>query len=85
VLPTIPDDLRFSLTDAPGDDSYPVSGTVWAILSTEQSNPELGMFLHWATHDGQAYLAELQFAQLPPELVKLIEGRLARISANPPR
>lgn len=80
VLPTIPADLRYSLTDAPGEDSYPVSGTVWAVLYANQSaaptGPELVAFLRWATHEGQGYLSDLPFAQLPPELVKQIDERL---------
>ena len=32
ALADLPDDLRYSLTDVPGPDSYPISGTVWAIV-----------------------------------------------------
>jgi phosphate transport system substrate-binding protein len=80
--PTVPDDLRYSLTDAPGDESYPITGTVWAILYADQTKgagAELLAFLKWATHDGQGYLAELQFARLPPELVHRVDGRLGRV------
>src|SRR5262249_43941842 len=31
ALSQIPDDLRFSLTDPPGKDAYPISGAVWAV------------------------------------------------------
>jgi phosphate transport system substrate-binding protein len=83
VGPTIPADLRFSLTDAPGEDSYPVSGTVWAVLYADQmSSPhgtELVAFLKWATHEGQGYLADLPYAKLPPELVKRVDDRLGRV------
>ena len=83
VLPEIPPDLRYSLTDAPGAESYPVAGTVWAVLSADQTaNPtgtELVSFLRWATRDGQGYLGELQFARLPPELVKRADERLGRV------
>jgi len=83
VLRTIPDDLRFSLTDAPGEDAYPVAGTVWAILYADQSarphGQELVNFLRWATHEGQAYASELKFAPLPPDLVKRIDDRLGRV------
>ena len=83
VLRTIPDDLRFTLTDAPGEDAYPVAGTVWAIMYADQTlrpnGRELVEFLRWVTHDGQAFAAELQFAQLPPDLVKRIDDRLAKV------
>ena len=83
VLRTIPDDLRYSLTDAPGEDAYPVAGTVWAILYADQTTRpngrELVDFLRWATHEGQAYATELNFAPLPPDLVKRIDDRLAAV------
>ena len=83
VLPTIPEDLRYSLTDVAGEEAYPVAGTIWAILYADQTEQVAGAdllaFLRWATHEGQGYLAELQFARLPPELVKRIDGRLERV------
>jgi eukaryotic-like serine/threonine-protein kinase len=83
VLPTAPADLRYSLTDATGEDAYPVAGTCWAILYADLTDRaagrELVEFLRWATHEGQAYVAELQFAPLPPDLVKRIDDRLSRV------
>ena len=83
TLRTIPDDLRFSLTDAPGEDAYPIGGTVWAILYVDQTGRPTGQqlveFLRWATHEGQAYGTELKFAPLPPDLVKRIDDRLGRV------
>ncbi len=82
-LAIIPDDLRYSLTDAPGADSYPVVGTAWAILYADQSsNPaaaDLVEFLRWATHEGQVYVKDLKYAPLPPELIKRIADQLAAI------
>jgi phosphate ABC transporter phosphate-binding protein len=80
---TFPADLRFTLTDAPGADSYPIAGTTWAVIRVDQSqNPsgrELLEFLRWSTHEGQAYLKDLRFAPLPPELVKRIDDKLATV------
>jgi len=82
-LGTIPNDLRFSLTDAPGEGAYPIGGTVWAILYVDQtgrpSGQQLLEFLRWATHEGQAFATELKFAPLPPELVKRIDDKLATV------
>ena len=37
ALSDIPDDLRYSITNAHGKDSYPISGTVWAVsMSTSR-------------------------------------------------
>lgn len=82
-LPSIPDDLRYTLTDTLGEKSYPLSGTAWAILHVDQSkNPqaaELIAFLKWAIHDGQVYLKDLRFAPLPIELVKRGQDKLDTI------
>jgi phosphate ABC transporter phosphate-binding protein len=81
-LRTIPADLRFTLTDAPGEDSYPIAGTAWAVLYTNQTGPrgnELVKFLMWIAHDGQGYLTDLKYAPLPTRLVTLIDEKLAAI------
>jgi phosphate transport system substrate-binding protein len=81
-LPTIPDDLRYSLTDGSGPDSYPVSGTVWAVLLENQPAGRgqfLAEFLRWATHEGQQYAAGLHYAPLPAGLVERVEQKLARV------
>jgi phosphate transport system substrate-binding protein len=71
-LQTIPDDLRYSLTDAPGEASYPIVGTAWAMTFVDQppeKGRELARFLHWATTEGQAEAADLRYGRLPQALV----------------
>lgn len=82
ALADIPDDLRYSLTNAPGKESYPVSGTVWAVLYANQPAANAKMladFFRWATHDGQQHTAELHYARLPPGLVAKLEKKLELI------
>jgi phosphate transport system substrate-binding protein len=81
-LRDIPDDLRFSLTDAAGDDSYPISGTTWAVLYTEQTaetGKALVEFFTWATHEGQKYNEGMHYAKLPEALIPRIEEKLKKI------
>jgi phosphate transport system substrate-binding protein len=82
-LASLPDDLRYSLTDAPGEDSYSVAGTTYAIIYLDQTKTPAGRelieFLRWATHEGQTYVKELQYAPLPPDLVKRIDDALATV------
>ncbi len=55
-LKPIPPDLRYSLTDAPGQASYPIVGTTWAIVYIDQPSGkgrELARFFRWATGEGQ--------------------------------
>jgi phosphate transport system substrate-binding protein len=82
ALTEIPDDLRYSLTDAGGTDSYPISGTVWAVLYAKQPAGKgqlLINFLRWATHEGQEYARTLHYAVLPGGLVERVDQKLAQV------
>jgi phosphate ABC transporter phosphate-binding protein len=82
ALKDVPDDLRFSLTNAPGKESYPICGTTWAIVPVQQPEDkakEVVNFLRWATHDGQEYVTDLYYARLPKELVERLDKKLAAI------
>jgi phosphate transport system substrate-binding protein len=62
-LKDIPEDLRVSITNAPGDSAYPISGLTWILLYQQQADAAKGKalvdFLWWATHEGQAMAAPL--------------------------
>jgi len=80
-LKDVPDDLRFSLTNADGADSYPISGTTWAVLYIDQhgeTGKDLVDFLIWATHDGQRYNERMHYAKLPEGLVKRIDDKFKK-------
>jgi phosphate transport system substrate-binding protein len=82
ALERIPDDLRFSLTDAPGEDAYPIAGTVWAVLYVNQpakKGTPLVRFLEWVTRQGQEHMSELRYAPLPATLGERVKGKLKRI------
>ncbi|MGH7224945.1 MAG: phosphate ABC transporter substrate-binding protein PstS, partial [Gemmataceae bacterium] len=70
----ITDDLNMDLLNAPGEESYPISGATWAVLYTDQDAPlgkALVDFFTWATHEGQKYNESMNYARLPEALVKL--------------
>ncbi len=83
ALEKIPDDLRYTLTNAPGEDAYPVAGTTWAVLYTRQP-PEkakpLVEFLRWVTHEGQDRAEALHYAKLPEGLVKRVDRKLDEVT-----
>jgi phosphate ABC transporter phosphate-binding protein len=85
ALTDIPEDLRYSLTDAPGKDSYPISGTVWAVIYVIQP-PGKGQavvdFLRWVTHEGQVFAKDLDYARLPEELVRRLETKLNQVQVG---
>lgn len=81
----VPDDLRFSMTDSPGANSYPIIGTCWAVVRVDQSTDrvtEIVRFLRWVTTDGQSILPSLQYGPLPAEMTGRVATMLDRLSAN---
>ena len=82
ALSDIPDDFRFSLTNAPGEHAYPISGASWAILYVHQpadKGREIVDFLRWATHDGQLTAENLRYARLPDSLVQRLDKKLEQL------
>jgi phosphate transport system substrate-binding protein len=74
AIATIPDDLRYSITNASGDKAYPISGTVWALVFQDMpAGPErkgLVGFLRWIVKDGQSMCGPLKYAPLQKELAE---------------
>jgi phosphate transport system substrate-binding protein len=68
----IPDDLRFSIVNAPGKDAYPIAGATWLLVYEKQKDAAKGAkiveFLKWAMSDGETLAAALDFAPLPESL-----------------
>jgi phosphate transport system substrate-binding protein len=85
-LPEIPADLRFSITDQPGPQAYPIAGTTWVLLYKIQQNPEQGKlvteFVAWAITDGQKYGGDLDYAELATNLVKKSQAALREVSCG---
>ena len=69
---TIPPDLRFDLTDTPGNDAYPITGTTWALVYERQHDPSraktLVNFLVWVLDVGQTKARGHNYAPLSPEV-----------------
>jgi len=78
----VPDDLKYSITNADADDAWPLAGTVWAIVYAKQPARKaepLKQFLSRVAHDGQKLVEKLHYAPLPPEIVKKIDEKLKAI------
>jgi phosphate transport system substrate-binding protein len=75
--------LRYSIVNADGKESYPISGTVWAVIYKNQPTEKgkaIVDYLRWITHEGQPYAKELDYAQLPKSLVERIEKKLGEVN-----
>ncbi|HXJ82016.1 MAG TPA: phosphate ABC transporter substrate-binding protein PstS [Candidatus Methylomirabilis sp.] len=80
----MPSDFRVSLTNAPGDQAYPIASFTWLLVYRDQSSEAKGKalvkFLWWAIHDGQKYPGSLLYAPLPAPVVKKIETAIKQIT-----
>jgi phosphate transport system substrate-binding protein len=79
----IPDDFRFSMTNAPGPDAYPISGATWLLVYQEQKDPAKGKklveFLKWALSKGQGMAEALGYAPLPESVQQRVLKRIDEI------
>jgi len=82
----MPADLRVSITNADGKESYPISGFTWLLVYRDQKSAEKAKamvnFLKWAIAEGEQFAAPLYYAPLPKEVVKLNEKLISSIQFN---
>lgn len=84
----IPDDTRVSLTDTDAQEGYPIAGFTWIIAFKEQNYNQRSMekakevvkLLWWMTHEGQKYVAPLDYAPLPKAAVEKSEVLIKSIT-----
>lgn len=79
----IPDDFRFSMTNAPGKDAYPICGATWLLVYEQQKNPAKGKklveFLKWAETKGEEMAKNLDYAPLPDNVQERVTKRVEEI------
>jgi phosphate transport system substrate-binding protein len=79
----IPDDFRFSMTNAPGKDAYPIAGATWLLVYQQQKDATKGKklveFLKWALTDGEKMAKDLQYAPLPDSVQQRALKRIDEI------
>jgi len=82
----IPEDLRVSITNAPGDTSYPVAAFTYLLVYEDGANAEkskaFAKFAWWAIHAGQEFNEPLFYSKLPAEIVKKDEAKLKLLKAE---
>ena len=79
----IPDDFRFSMTNAPGNGAYPIAGATWLLVYQQQKDATKGKklveFLKWALTRGEAMAKDLDYASLPQSVQQLVLKRVDEI------
>jgi len=80
----IPDDFRFSMTNAPGKDAYPIAGATWLLVYQQQKDAAKGKklveFLKWSLTDGEKMAKDLQYAPLPESVQQRVLTRIGEIN-----
>jgi phosphate transport system substrate-binding protein len=79
----MPADYRISLVNQPGKNAYPIVGFTWLLVYQDQKDKEKGKklveFLNWELRQGQKMAANLLYAPLPPNVVKMVEKTVKTI------
>jgi len=79
----IPDDFRFSMTNAPGSNAYPIAGATWLLVYEQPKDPAKGKklveFLKWALTTGEGMAKDLNYAPLPDEIQQRVLKRIDEI------
>lgn len=80
----MPEDMRVSIVNAPGENAYPIAGYTYLLVYKDQTDKDKGTelvkFLWWAIHDGEKFAEDLLYAPLPDNVVKLAEAKIKQIN-----
>jgi phosphate transport system substrate-binding protein len=86
ALAMTPEDLRVSITDAPGATAYPISSYTYILIYKDQQDAVKGKalvdFLWWAIHDGEKFAKDLMYAPLPADIIKRAEVKINSITSG---
>jgi phosphate transport system substrate-binding protein len=77
---------NFSITNEPGDTTYPIAGFSWIIVRTSFGDATKAkavvLMLKWLVTDGQSVGASLEYAPLPASVQQLALTNLKLIKGN---
>jgi phosphate transport system substrate-binding protein len=80
-------DFRVSITNAPGEQAYPISSFTWLLIKKDNKDVTKAKlirdFLTWMLRpEAQKIAAELHYAPLPDPVVSLVQARLPTLKAG---
>ena len=86
VSAKVPDDFRYSITNASGEGAYPIAGTTWMLIPVHPRDSKRGkMVVDFAERilaTGQDAAPGLHYARVPNELVARARNALNRLRGN---
>ncbi|MGH9705782.1 MAG: phosphate ABC transporter substrate-binding protein PstS, partial [Candidatus Acidiferrales bacterium] len=76
-------DIRISITDAPGKSAYPICSFTYLLIPQKISNSAnreaIEGFLKWMLSNGQGMVEELNYARLPQAVVAIEKKQISEI------
>ena len=70
----MPDDFRVSITNAPGEDAFPIASFTWLLvperIKDNARRAAIVEFLKWMLDSGQNMTEPLKYAPLPKEVIE---------------
>jgi phosphate transport system substrate-binding protein len=86
----LPDDLRFSAINAPGDQAYPIASATFAVVYQDmckagKSKDEAARTQAWLKYllgAGQASMKEIQYASLPSDMASKAQSMIEGMTCN---
>jgi phosphate transport system substrate-binding protein len=77
---------NFSITDEPGDATYPIAGFSWIIVRSSISDSSkakaVAFLFKWLVTDGQTYGRDLEYAPLPKSVQDLALTNLKQVTSG---
>ena len=82
---TMPKDFRVSITNSPGENTYPISTYTWLLIYKNMPGKKgeiLKSFLIWMLSEGQKVAPTLGYASLPTEVISMVKKTVEGISTT---
>jgi len=77
---------QFSIVNAPGKTSAPISGYVWVMLAKDQTDKTKGTavidLFYWIVNQGQQYAFNVHYAKLPTNIVRADVDALKSVTSG---
>lgn len=79
----MPKDFRVMITNATGENSYPICGFTWLLINTSYVDADkkkaLVDFLNWYLDKGEDMAADLYYAKLPESLLEKVKAQIEMV------
>ncbi|MFP4199799.1 MAG: phosphate ABC transporter substrate-binding protein PstS [Clostridia bacterium] len=86
ALADMPEDMRVSITNSPGEDAWPIATFTYLLVYREWEDCEKAEaaldYIWWAISEGDDYATDLLYAPTPDNLKEEIRAKLESITCN---